>query len=123
MRAGEKLRLEARKIEAQGRSVARKILNLQGLLLLEQPIVHRPEFALGSRGFGRLGGALRMRMHVGQRKVTKGEAKIRTDLILDRFHDWIAFATDRALEIAVFEQRDQRVRPPLNVVPAWIGKR
>src|SRR5262245_13030974 len=62
---------EARHVEPDGAGVLDKILVVQRGLAIEQPIVHRPVFALLAGAVGRLGGLERLRMKTLQGKIAK----------------------------------------------------
>ena len=64
----------------------------------EQQVVHRPERALRGRRLGRLGGELRLRMHVGQRQVPPHVAQVGVGQQLA--HDRLGLTAVRALEVA-----------------------
>ena len=86
------------------------------VLVAEQPVVHLPERALGARGLGRLGGDLRVRVHVGQRQVAEDVAQLVAEVVEQLGDDRRRVPAVRALEVAVLEQRDRRVGPAADVV-------
>ena len=89
--------------------------------MAEQPVVHVPELALRGRGLGRLGGHLRVRVHVGQRQVAEDVAQlVRRGARAARRSIGAACAAVRALEVAVLEQRDRRVGVAADVVALGI---
>src|SRR3989441_4558725 len=103
-------------INAQLLGVADEVSILERVLVLEQQIVQRPELAVLRRRLGQLGSVLRVLVHARQRKMAVDEAQIRSHAALDPFHDGVRRAAVRALEIAILDQRDRRVRRTLDVV-------
>ena len=87
----------------------------QRVLVLEQQIVHLPERALRGGRLGRLGGDLRVRMHVGERQVPPDVAHV-AEVGEQLAHDGFGPAAVRALEVAVLDERDRRVVGAADVV-------
>ena len=82
----------------------------QLVLVGEQQVVHLPERALGGRGLRRLGGELRVGVHVGQRQVPPHVAEVGVG---QQFaHDRLGLAAVGALEVAVLDDRDRGVGGP-----------
>ena len=96
--------------------VAAKLLQLELALVGEEQVVHRPEPALRPGGFRRERGVQRVRMDLFQREVPPCEPhaafKVREDQ-LDRGRRLLAV---RALEIAVLDNVDGRMRAAKGVI-------
>ena len=106
---------EAVDVEPELAGVARSGREAQGVLVGEQEIVHLPERALRGRRLGRLGGELGMRVNVGERKVAPDVAEVaevREQLADDR----LGLPAERALEVAVLDERDRGVLGAADVV-------
>ena len=86
------------------------------VLVLEEPVVHLPEAALGGGGLGRLGGERRPRVKVRQGHVAEDEAELVAEALEQLVHDGVGLAAVRALEIAVLDERDGGVRATAHVV-------
>jgi hypothetical protein len=97
------LRVEAGDIELDGLGVFAKRLRLEVLLVFEQAVVHLPELALRACGFGRFGGQLGVRMRSDDRKMTEAESDPALEMLEHDLDAVIGLRTDRALEIAVFD--------------------
>jgi len=85
--------------------------------------MHFPETSLGSRCLCGFGGMLGMRMHGRQRKIAKRKTQIVTELLLNRFNDWMGFPAGRTLVITVFQQRDRSTDWTLDVVSVVVRQR
>ena len=68
--------------------------------------MHLPEAALGGRGLRRLGRDLGIRVHVGQRQVAPDVAEV-AEVGEQLAHDGLGLAAERALEVAVLDERDR----------------
>src|SRR5439155_7171609 len=77
------------RVEAEPRGGGEEILVVERLLVLEERVVHLPEFPLRARGFGGLGGVLCVRVHLLQREVPEDEAEAPAEPLLDGLHDRI----------------------------------
>ena len=65
-------------------------------LILEQEVVHRPEFMLRAGCFRRLRGELRMRVHLDLRKMAVHKAQLVTKMLEHHFHRRVRLAAGRA---------------------------
>ena len=100
---------EALDVELELLGVATKVDGFQGVLVLQQGVVHLPEVALGAGGLGRLGGYLGMRMHVGEREVTPDVTQVIAEGDQQLPDHTLGLTAVRALVVAVLEERDWRV--------------
>ena len=67
---------EAVEVEPELLGVAAQVARPQLVLVREQQVVHRPELALRGGRLGRLGGHLRVRVHVVERQVAPDVAQV-----------------------------------------------
>ena len=93
----------------------------QRVLVVQQQVVHLPERALRGRRLGRLGGELGVRVHVGQRQVAPDVADV-AEVGQQLAHDRLGLAAVRALEVAVLDQGDRRVRRAADVVALGVHR-
>ena len=107
---------EAVDVEVESCSVLEQVLIVKGALMLEEVVVHLPEFALVRRGLGRFSGALRMRVDFAQWEVSVDKAKLVTQLALQSPDDMVGETTVRAFVIGVLDQRHRGCVRSLNVV-------
>src|ERR1043166_56089 len=92
-------------IEFQLGSVLAKTMSLQMQLVLEQKIVHLPEFILGARGFRRLGRKLGMMVHLALRKMPEGKAHAAAKMFEHDLDRGISLGAGRTLEVSVLDHR------------------
>ena len=95
---GEALGVEAQLVASRSRS---RLRAPRGLI---EPVVHRPEGALGRGRLRGLGRALGERVDVAQREVAEGEQQTARELVPDALHDRVGGGAVRALEVAVHDQ-------------------
>ena len=107
---------EAVEVEAERLGVARQVVRLQLVLMVEQPVVHRPERALLARRLGRLGGDLRVRVHVVERQVAPDVAQVVAERVEQLADGDLGLPAVRALVVAVLDERDRRVGRAADVV-------
>src|SRR5947208_3489643 len=88
--------------------VGQQVLGAEPILMVEDHVVHLPEAVLRSCCYGRLGGLERMRVDLAQREVSVGEAKVVAERLLQRLHDGMRRAAERALVVAVLDEGDGR---------------
>ena len=111
---GEPLDVEAELARRSGRG-----RRAEGVLVVEQEVVHLPERSLLGRGLGGFRGQLGARVDVAQRQVpphVADVAEVAEQLADDRFR----LPAVRTLEVAVLDKRDRRLERPANVVPLRI---
>src|ERR1700730_6003938 len=78
-------------------------------LVLEQEIMHLPEFPLRRRGLGGFGRQQRVRMSFQQRKVPKYETNLVGKSLQQQLRRGYRDLAAGTLEVAVFDQRHPRV--------------
>jgi hypothetical protein len=78
--------------------------------MLEQRIVHLPKFSLRGGGFGGFRGELGMRVNLGEGHVAKHEAQAIAEPRTHARDDRMGQAAIPAFVVAVFEQRERRIR-------------
>jgi len=93
-------------VEPEGVGVRDEILVAQRVLVLEEPVVHLPEPALGAGGLGGLRRQLGVRMHVRQGEVAIDEAQALAHPPAHLVHDRMRRAAVGTLVVAVLQQRD-----------------
>src|SRR5258708_1947532 len=96
-------------IDARRLRVFEEIVGREGILVLEQKVVHLPERVVAAvRGdrFSGLRRGLRVRMDLRQREVAEGEPHLVAGLRQDRLQDEVRAAAVRALVVAVLHQRN-----------------
>ena len=81
-----------------------------------------PERALLGGGLGRLGGLLRMRVHVVQRQVPPHVADVVAEVGEELANDGLGLPAVGALEVAVLDQGHERVARPAHVVALGIDR-
>ena len=81
----------------------------------EQEVVHLPERALVGGRLGRLRSELRVRVDVVQRQVAPDVAHV-AEIAQELPHDRLCLPAERALEVAVLDERDRRVDRAADVV-------
>jgi Alpha amylase, catalytic domain len=112
---------EPPRVQAELGGVPEQVVGGQRVLVRQQLIMHRPERALAGRGLGTLGGQQRVRVHVGQRQVPPHVPQVTVagqQLPDHRF----GLAAVRALVVAVFDQRDQRLVSAAHVIALGIDR-
>src|SRR5207237_2723212 len=67
------IRDEAGDVEPQGRGMCDEASRVERVLVLEEPVVHRPETTLCAGRLGCLGSDQRVRMHSDKRKMPEDE--------------------------------------------------
>src|SRR6266567_186960 len=96
---------------------------LQGMLVVEDVIVHLPEFPLSVCSLGSERGVQRVRMDFGEREVAIDKTQLVPELLLNGLDNPCRAPGIGAFVVAVLHERDRgRVRP-LNVVPLADGNR
>src|SRR5690242_16621878 len=103
------LRVEASEVEPQLIGIVTQRAVVQMHFMVEQQIVHRPEFMLSRGRLCGFCGALSMRMHFRERKVPEREAHVMPKVLQQQLDRWISLGAVRALEIAVFDDDDARI--------------
>ena len=86
------------------------------VLILEEIIVHLPEFALRGGEFGRLGGGLGVRVGTCQREIAIDEEQLVAEMFLHALDDRVRAATMRALVVSILDQSAARSCIALGVV-------
>ena len=81
----------------------------------EEQVVHLPEPALCGCGLCRLGGDLGIRMHVVQRQMAPDVADV-AEVGEQLADDRLGLAAERALEVAVLDERDRGLRGAADVI-------
>ena len=82
--------------------------------------MHLPEAPLRGRGLGGFGGELGRRVHVVEREMAPHVAHVGARLDQQLADHLLGLAAVRALEVAVLQQRDRRVRGAADVVARGI---
>ena len=102
-------------VEPELLGVANEILRLQLVLVGEEQVVHLPERALVGGGLARLGRELGGQVDVVQRQVAPDvlQVAVAGEQLAD---DGLGLPAERALEVAVLDDRDRRVVGPTRVV-------
>ena len=103
-------------VEAELAGVADEVLDSSRSWWREQEVVHLPEAPLRARRLGRLGGELGVVVHVGERQVAEDVAQVVAEALVQLAHDAGRAAAERALEVAVLDERQRRVGRPADVV-------
>src|SRR6266545_4836600 len=98
------LLVEQVEIEIESQSVGAEILVREVSLVLVEMIVHLPELALRSRGFGRLGRELGVRMRGGDGEVAEDESELLSHAPLDVLDDRVRLPAVGALVIAILNE-------------------
>src|SRR5205823_12306079 len=107
---------EAVDVEADLRRDAAQLLRCQCLSVGAHGVVHLPEATLRARRLDRLGGQLRVGVHVAERQMTPRVAQVVAEVGEQLTYDRLGAPTVWTLEVAVLEQRDGRVQRPADVV-------
>lgn len=115
--AGRQVADKQGKVQSGLDGVVGKVCIIQGILVLEEELVHLPEPALYAGGLGRFGGPHRVRMELRQREVTKRESDVLRVALQQRAENEIGLAAVGTLKVAVLDQGDGGVRGPQDVVP------
>ena len=89
--------------------------------MVEQQVVHLPERALRGRRLGRLGGELRVRVHVVERQVPPHVADV-AEVGQQLADDRLGLPAVGALEVAVLDHGDRRVLGPADVVALRVDR-
>ena len=76
--------------------------------MLVEEVVHFPEVALETNGFGGLSGRLGMGMDVRERHVAEDEPQFVAEGALKRSHDRVGRPAEGALVVAVLDKGDRR---------------
>jgi hypothetical protein len=103
---GLKILFETGRIQSELGGVSDQISILESILVLEEVVVHLPEFALRAGRLGSFGGVLGVGVTVGEREIAEYQPHPIAKMILDVDHDWISLEAMRALVVAVFHERD-----------------
>src|SRR6185312_6789968 len=98
---------EAIDVEPDLRRDATQLLSCQWLFAGERGVVHLPEAALRARRLDRLGGQLRVRVHVVEWQIAPHVAQVVAEVGEQLAHDGLGAPTVWALEVPVLEQRDR----------------
>jgi hypothetical protein len=96
-------------IEAQLLGMPDELLVVERRLLVEETVVQLPEFALDPCRFGRLGRVLGVRVLFAQREVAEHHPQAIAQAPPELLDDRVGHAAERALEVAIFDQRNRRV--------------
>ena len=78
-------------------------------MILEQRVVHLPEFVLHRGGFGQLRCRLGVNVDVNEGQVTKNESNVFAKCAKEFFHDGVRLATIWTLVVAILHQSDRRI--------------
>src|SRR4051794_34985572 len=97
---------EALEIEPQLLRVASEVIGSQLGLVRDEPLVHSPERALGTRRLRRLRRRLGMRVDVAQREMAPDVAKVFAEGLEQLPDDELGPATVRTLVVPVLDERD-----------------
>ena len=112
---------EPPRVQAELGGVPEQVVGGQRVLVRQQLIMHRPERALAGRGLGTLGGQQRVRVHVGERQVPPHVPQV--TIVGQQLADHrLGQAAERALVVAVFHQRDQRLVRTAHVIALGINR-
>src|SRR6266550_988175 len=106
-----------------GARVGEQVLRAEPILMLEDHVVHLPEAVPGSCCFGCVGGLERMRVDLAQGEVAIGEAEVVAERRLQRLHDGIRRAAERAFVVAVLHHGDARGLGADDMIPFADGHR
>ena len=112
---GEVVR-ELRTFEAQPCRIVEEIGAGERFLVFKQHVVHFPEAALCSGGFGGLGGEFRERMGRGVRKMTEDDGQHVTRLARQRLEGQIGLCGVRTLEVRISDENHRSVRRASDVI-------
>jgi hypothetical protein len=96
------------RFQTQVERVLAKVTVLERPLVLKQVIVHTPERALSTRGFGRRRRCTGMRMNRLEWEMAENKSQCIAILALQRVHAGARHAGIRTLVITVLEQRHLR---------------
>src|SRR5260370_28341165 len=88
----------------------------QGILVLEDQVMHVPELAMCRGKLGCFGGGLGVWMYFSQREVSKDKSQLLSQPLLKRFDDRVCMSTVRAFVVAIFDQSNRGVGGTLRVV-------
>ena len=98
-------------VQPQPSGVRREVLQLQGVLVVEQQVVHGPEGLLTGGGLGGHGGQLGVRVDVGQGQMPHDVAQPVAEVLRAARGRLRWRGAERALEVQVLDQRQRRVGP------------
>src|SRR5213076_488775 len=105
-------------VEPQLFRVADQIFRGEGVLMLEEQIVHLPEGALFRRSLGRLRRDLPMGMDVAQRQMPPDVPHV-AELPQELADDGLGPAAVWTLEVAVLDQRDECLPRASEMIALW----
>ena len=102
-------------VESELLGVADEVAEGEGVLVVEQQVVHLPERALVGGGLGGLRGKLGVGMDVAERQVPPDVADV-AEVAEELADDRLRLPAVGTLEVAVLDKRDRRLERPANVV-------
>src|SRR6267143_2490042 len=102
-------------VESQASRIVHEVVVCQFPLVGKQHVIHWPKLALGGSRFSRLGGLEGMRVFV-ERKMPEHKTQVRTELPLQGLHGLDCLLGIRALEVAVFYERDGSRRFSMHMI-------
>ena len=107
---------KTRDIEIEPLGIVVQVLQLEVSLVVEQQIVHRPEFLLPAGALGCLGRAHGVRVNLLQREVPINEAHALRKSLEQQLDCGCGLLAVRAFEVAVFEDCHRRVQRANRVI-------
>ncbi len=114
--------LEALDVEADFPGIRDEIPLAEPVLVGEQLLVHLPERALRARRLRGLSRELGVWMHVGERQMAPHVPDLIAEGREQLADHRLRLPAVRALEVAVFEQRDRRIVRPAHVVALVVDR-
>jgi hypothetical protein len=112
---------QAHFIEIECEGISRQGIVVEGILILEEGLMHLKKSSLFSSGLGGFGRMFSMGMNGGQWKVPIGKTEIITQAILNFFNDWLDLPAERTLVISIFEQGDRGFDCALKMIASGVG--
>src|SRR3954452_9577647 len=109
-------RVKRPRSSASARAKGHVRLMSKALLVGEQQVMHVPELALRASRLGGKRSAESSMVNLGEREVPECEPQVVRQHPLQLLHHAMGGATERALVVAVLDERDRRGMGPLNVV-------
>ena len=94
----------------------------EAILVLVDAVVHLPEPAMRARKLGTLGGGFGIGMDLSHRKMAKDKSQPLAEMLLDKLDDRMRQPAIPAFVVAVFDQRDRRVRRPEDMISRRDGR-
>src|SRR5204863_3367145 len=92
-------------VDADPRGVHRKVVVLEGILVVVEHVVHLPKPSLRCGRLRRLGSVLGVRVRLAERKIAENEAEPLAHIAAQVLNDGMRTPAMRTLEIAILDER------------------